>query len=199
MPTRYTTIPTAEDSERMALPVPRTEYLDSHRVLQQSKEYGDIITFLKKGVLPLKEKGLGASQIKNIRRKAYNYSLTEQSLLKKERNGALAKCILRQEVPAVLKEMHDGCGHFANAITLDRIVGNFFWPTRTRDVEFYCRSCETCQRLGPRRKSTGLLPIIKFEPIAILELDYLEPINLSCRVTQAKYFIIVVDYFSRYT
>jgi hypothetical protein len=126
MPTRYTTILTVEDSERIAVLVPRIEHLDPHRELQQSKEYRDIVSFLKKGVLLLKEKGLEASQIKNIRRKAYNYSLTEQELFKKERNRVLARCILRQKVSIVLKKMYDGCRHFVNVIILDRIIGNFF-------------------------------------------------------------------------
>jgi hypothetical protein len=33
----------------------------------------------------------------------------------------------------------------------------------------------------------------------MLGLDYLGPINPLCRITKAKYFIIAVDYFSRYT
>src|SRR5256885_88828 len=87
-----------------------------HGAYQTSKEYGDIVDFLQHRVLPLKEKGHGTSQIKNTHRKAYNFQLTPWGLLKQERNGSWAHCILPLEVPAILKDMHDGCGHFADAI-----------------------------------------------------------------------------------
>jgi RNase H-like domain found in reverse transcriptase/Integrase zinc binding domain len=199
MPTRYTTIPKAEDSERMALPALRGPRQDQYAKFRQTKEYADVVDFLTDGVVSLREKGLGASQIKNIRRKALSYQLTETGLLWKERNGSMAKCILKEEVPATLKHFHDGCGHFASAITLDRTIGQVYWPQRTRDIEDWCGTCKACQRLGPRRKSTTLKPIIKFEPLAMMGLDFLGPISPRCKRTGAKYMLIAVDYFTRYT
>ena len=49
---------------------------DLHRAYWTSKEYSDIMDFLQHGVLLLKEKGYGTSQIKNIYRKVYNFQLT---------------------------------------------------------------------------------------------------------------------------
>ena len=96
MLTRYTTIPVAEDTERMALPT-ITEN-DPYALYRESKEYGDIVTFLTQGSAGLRSRGLGASQIKNIRRKAKRYQLTATGLTYEERNGRLAKCILPAEV-----------------------------------------------------------------------------------------------------
>jgi hypothetical protein len=66
---------------------------------------------------------LGVNQIKNIRRKARNYRLVLGGLLKWEQNGSWVKCILQPEVLMILKEMHDGCRYFSNAIILDQLVG----------------------------------------------------------------------------
>src|SRR4051794_1519035 len=64
------------------------------------------------GVTPLRKRGLGASQMKNIRRKALTCQLTDTGLMRRERNGGMAKCILVGEIPAVLEHLHDRCGHF---------------------------------------------------------------------------------------
>ena len=84
MPTRYTTVPKAIDSERMALPAirERNSVSDPYKAYRKSKSYGDIVDFLQHGVLTLKERGLGTSQIKNIHRKAHNYQLATRGLLK---------------------------------------------------------------------------------------------------------------------
>jgi hypothetical protein len=43
-----------------------------------------------------------------------------------------------------------------------------------------------------------LLPIIKFEPLAMMGLDFLGLISLPCKCTGAKYMLIAIDYFIRY-
>ena len=44
-----------------------------------------------------------------------------------------------------------------------------------------------------------LRPIIKFEPLVMIGLDFLGLITLQCQKTEAKYMLIAVDYFMRYT
>jgi hypothetical protein len=58
---------------------------------------------------------------------------------------------------------------------------------------------KVCQKMGPCRKSTTLVPVIKFELLAMMGLDFLGPITLSCKRTGAKYMLIAMDYFTRYT
>jgi Integrase zinc binding domain len=198
MHTRYTTIPKAEDSERLAYPAALQSVNDPYFKFRQSKEYGDIVDFLMDRVIPLRNRKLGASQIRNIQRKARSYQLSDTELLKQEQNGSIAKCILKEEVLKVLQHLHNGCGYFADTITLDRAVRRVYWPTRIYDIEVWCQSCKTCQKLGPRRKSTTLIPIIKFEPLVMMGLDFLGPISPHCRRTGAKYILIAVDYFTQY-
>ncbi|KAI9775776.1 MAG: hypothetical protein M1839_000904 [Geoglossum umbratile] len=69
-----------------------------------------------------------ASQVKNIRRKSKKFRLTETGLIYEERNGSVSRCILQLEVKQVLKHLHDGCRHFADAITVNHAVGQFYWP-----------------------------------------------------------------------
>jgi RNase H-like domain found in reverse transcriptase len=74
MPTRYIMIPKAKDSERMALPaILQLLVNDLYWKFRHSKEYGDIVDFLTNGSIALRKRKLGASQIKNIQRKALAY------------------------------------------------------------------------------------------------------------------------------
>ena len=44
-----------------------------------------------------------------------------------------------------------------------------------------------------------LVPVIKFEPLVMMGLDFLGLITPSCKQTGAKYMLIAVDYFTQYT
>ncbi|KAI9774362.1 MAG: hypothetical protein M1840_004256 [Geoglossum simile] len=70
MPTHYTTILKAEDSERMAYPASIQAQFNPYYKYQYSKEYEDIIDYLTNRVLTLQQGKLVASQIKNVRYKA---------------------------------------------------------------------------------------------------------------------------------
>ncbi|KAK4314182.1 hypothetical protein Pmani_014515 [Petrolisthes manimaculis] len=57
---------------------------------------------------------------------------------------------LRQEI---LSMAHDGglSGHLGIRKTVARIRSCFYWPSLKRDVADYCRTCDTCQKMGPLR------------------------------------------------
>lgn len=118
------------------------------------------------------------------------------SLFYKERDGTLALCIRKNEVKPILYWAHDTHGHFAEAITLRKIMGNYYWPTRHRDTSYYCRSCDSCQRVGPLRPSQDVLPVLHLQPFDMIGIDFMGPITPMSEGN--KYIIIVVDYFTRY-
>jgi hypothetical protein len=68
MLTQYTTISKAEDTEWMALSTMLEN--DPHAPYRNSLEYRDIINFLSQESKGLRDCELGASQVKNIRRKS---------------------------------------------------------------------------------------------------------------------------------
>ncbi len=90
-------------------------------------------------------------------------------------------------------------GHFAHAIILDQLVGNSYWLTRIQDVKNYCLSCPSCQRNASRGVSTTLQPIVKFSPMEMMGMSYIEPISPASSLTSAAYIIIAVDYFTQFS
>lgn len=167
-------------------------------VFRQSRYYDRVVTFLLDGVEGLEKLGLEENAIKTVRRWSLRYDIVGPQLVYVEKRGLRSKCILRDDIPGILKWAHNEHGHYSSALTLKRLVGNFWWPTRVKDVEAFCRSCHTCQLDGPRKPSTQLRPIQHFYPFAMVGMDFLGPIKPACVITGFMYILILVDYFSRY-
>lgn len=99
-----------------------------------SPMYADIVEALKGE--PLSH--LSRQQRRSINHKMRNYKICEANedlLLWKERNGMWARCLVEEEIDPIFKHYHDQLGHFSPALTLGRLVGEFYWPTRARDIE----------------------------------------------------------------
>jgi hypothetical protein len=129
---------------------------------------------------------------------AVRYKLNDLHLLSFEKAGEIAKCILPHQVTKLLKWAHDEHRHFSIAFTLYKLKEQWYWPTRTSDVERYCRTCCICQLEGPSKKSTTTQSIIVSGPFAKIGMDYLGPISPTFQATEASYVLVVIDCFSRF-
>ncbi|XP_075174834.1 uncharacterized protein LOC142245764 [Anomaloglossus baeobatrachus] len=82
-------------------------------------------------------------------------------------------------------------GHLGIAKTKARLNQHFYWPKMGADVAAYCRSCETCQRVGkagPRPKAPLVsLPIID-EPFRRVAVDLVGPLAIPS--SSGKRFIL---------
>ena len=103
----------------------------------------------------------------------------------------------RHRVMAVAHAIPLG-GHLGKRKTTQRVTQRFYWPTVSRDVAEFCRSCKTCQLDSARRVSRAPLvplPIIS-EPFRRIAMDIVGPLPKS---RSGKRFILVVcDYATRY-
>ena len=145
---------------------------------------------------------LGRPELRKLMHAMPNFKLSAASsciLFYRERTGELAPCVVGEEIISALQHHHDGHGHFAEAITLSRLTGEAYWPTRVCDVKAWCRLCTTCQATGPRQPVGQLQHIQEFEPMSMIGLDFLGPITPACSQTGCQYILIAIDYFSRLT
>ena len=161
-----------------------------------SSWYSDITHFLLFGLDGIKD--LTRNSRRNVLRSAKHFRLSGRALLRMETSGVYAKCILPHEVDEMLYWAHELHGHFANAITLHHLVGQFWWPKRVADVERYCRTCDTCQYDGPKKPSADMRPIVTFGPMSLVAMDFLGPITPMDTLTGNKYVLVFVDYFTRF-
>ena len=112
----------------------------------------------------------------------------------------------RYYVPAslkntILKYYHDSLGHKNKFTTHELIAKHWIWPEMKLEIDNYCTSCETCQRVKPPSKYTHqpLRPLDQAsyfnERVHIDCLTNLPPSsfnNLTCA-------LVLVDAFSGYT
>lgn len=193
----YQSRPTMEDDSPDYV-IDRNDLVDDIELFEKSEWYGDIVKYVRRGMEGLKSSGLGRNGTRAVVRRSIRFLVLGEGLFWKERDGCLAKCVLPHEVDGVLMDLHDCHGHFAGGLTVGRAIGRYYWPLREKDIWRYCLSCDTCQRVGPRRKSGLLQPILQFRPFDMVGMDYVGPITPACTITGARYVLLVVDYFSRF-
>ena len=144
---------------------------------------------------------IGRSGRKCLARAMRRYVLVngvDPKLFYREKNGELATCVLEENVPKVLRDLHEGHGHFAARITLGRAHWKVYWPSRAQDIGRWVASCEACQRVSKIQKAGELRSVIQFKPLDMIGMDYEGPINPPCKATGNVYILIVVDYFSQF-
>jgi hypothetical protein len=144
---------------------------------------------------------IGRNEARNIRKKSQRYAMSEASaarLFYREKTGRLSVCVLETEVPKVCHSLHDVHGHFATGVTLGRAYGEYYWPTRDRDVAHWVSTCIHCQRCHTKLRTSELRPILQFKPMDMLAIDYIGPITPACKGSGARYILVMVDYYSRF-
>jgi hypothetical protein len=123
---------------------------------------------------------IGRNEARAIRRKSHRYVMAEASaarLFYREKTGRLSMCVLETEVPKVCHSLHDVHGHFATGITVGRAYGEYYWPTRDRDIAHWVQTCIHCQRCHTKLRTAELRPILQFKPMDMLAIDYIGPIT----------------------
>ena len=210
MPTRLTTIPKAEDADRIAMAAPEIQSLPRRMMVpvpdrlvryKESPLYEHLIEYLQQGPMALEK--LPRNRKRHIINKAKRYTLPEAqdmpNVLKyTEITGATSICLVEEEIPRMLSAAHEDHGHFGTELTLDFLVGRAYWPTRVKDVRDWCQGCYACQLRAKKPIQAEVQAIQKFEPLSMIGMDWLGPISPPCELTKAQYVLVMVDYFSRF-
>ncbi|KAF2966539.1 hypothetical protein GQX73_g7005 [Xylaria multiplex] len=157
--------------------------------------YGDILSFLIEGLEGIKK--YSPNRRRWIKRQAIHHVLRGERLYYVERTGELSLCIGESHVALALKWAHDHHGHYAGLLTLGRLRGKIYWPTRLVDVTTYVMTCSECQQNGVEPRSLIPRTIITLSPWEMVGMDYLGPINPQA-YNGHKCILVVVDYCTRY-
>ena len=98
----------------------------------------------------------------------------------------------------ILEEAHGQVGHLGIAKTFEMVQRNFYWPGFFKDVEKYCKNCETCakNKTVPRPRSP-MKPIeVVTIPFYMIGVDIIGPLKTTTRGN--KYILSVIDYYTKY-
>ena len=88
------------------------------------------------------------SQRRNFKRLCQNFSIgSENELRFKGKKGSL-KVLHKEKLVEALNRHHTGFGsaHHGKNATINSISSEFYWPTITKDVAEFVKSCDRCQK-----------------------------------------------------
>jgi hypothetical protein len=154
--------------------------------------YSEIISTLLRGL-----SSVGEGRRRLMKRRVLRYRIFDNALHYLENDESWALCATESEVPIILQNAHDRCGHFAVAITSERLRGRHWWPSRASDIENYCRSCMVCQQTAPRVPASLSGSITKLAPWDMVGMDYIGPINPPSTEGH-QYILVIADYMTKF-
>ena len=127
-------------------------------------------------------------------RKGVLYRITQDPKHLEERQQVVLPIILRDQV---LRELHDGNGHFAAERTQEAVRQRFYWPKMGADVRAWCDQCQRCslRKLREGRKAP-LVPIQTRAPLELVALDFL---TLERSAGGYEHVLVITDHFTKFT
>lgn len=157
--------------------------------------FREMTNFMNRGEAALQ--GLTKNRARNIRRRSLRFLIRDGLLYRREIDGAVARCLMDEEVGQILKWAHMECGHYSAGTTLHLLKGKFWWPTRNEDVQKFCQECPDCQRVGPRqfRLEHGKTTILK--PLQLVGMDFAGPIR-PLATNGMSMVLVAVNYFTQF-
>ena len=86
------------------------------------------------------------------------YFLQDGLLYREYKKGSRSQnqfVVASRLVPCVLRLVHDipVAGHMGVALTKEKVLQSFYWPSVNADVKLYCRSCAICQKTVAKRRT----------------------------------------------
>lgn len=57
-----------------------------------------------------------------------------------DKESEWSKCVMEEDLLQALMELHEIHGDFATQVALSKVVGKYCWPTRSKDINHFCKS-----------------------------------------------------------
>ncbi|CEP14621.1 hypothetical protein [Parasitella parasitica] len=148
----------------------------------------DLYCKIKAGVIPKDPKELKVLLSK--------YKVFKNHLYKKLWRNTFVKIPHINERQPILRNMHDGYGHFGVNATWKRLYSQYWWPNAYADVKEYVKTCHLCQIYSD---SNPALPIGNVPADYLFQqysLDFVGPFPATNRGN--KFILVAVENFSNW-
>jgi hypothetical protein len=99
----------------------------------------------------------------------------------------------RRVIEIILDHAHTVMGHFGHHKTSQYVRRTYWWPSMTKDIEAFCRSCGQCQASkDSTQRPAGLLHTLPIpeRPWQSVGMDFLGPLPTSGNY---DYLLVVID------
>ena len=91
-----------------------------------------------------------------------------------------------------------GAGHFGQKRTLQVLRRSYFWFGMAKDAQYWCRSCLVCQKAKAPNQARVPIQEFKMEGIGPGYLVAMDIGTLPWADQKFRYFLCIVDVFTRY-
>ncbi len=160
--------------------------------------FKSMIAYLRFELKKIEE--LSRQKRKVVISQSFKYSLaSEKSLLMyQKQNDRKSSCLAENQIKSILKHLHDDHDHYNHVIILDRMKKETYWSTRIQNVITWCKSCFVCQLNANKHSATIIRHVFTFEFMSMIKLNFLDFIRSTCAITECRYILLKVNYFSRF-
>ena len=137
---------------------------------------------------------------KNILATAGRQYETQGTILYRKCCDTLVPVIREGKTTDILHLAHNNplAGHMGQYNTYQRLKGNAWWPGIQDDIVTYVRNCEVCQkRARAKEVSEPSSATIRAEPFSHIGIDVMGPLPIT--LTDKRYIILAIDFFTKYT
>ena len=130
-------------------------------------------------------------------RKIHEFTLKNNQLYWRK-EGIERRVVQRHELEEILFNLHGSQlgGHFNTEATFNKAKRNYYWPRMYKEVESYVRSCDTCQRLGNKKKIEQLHPIEVGKVFDRVGIDIVGPLPITS--SENRYIIVATEYLTKW-
>ncbi|XP_074265143.1 uncharacterized protein LOC141587567 [Silene latifolia] len=165
--------------------------------LGEAPWYADIVNYLVSGIIP---HDYDYHKKKKFFHDVRHYYWDDPCLYKSCADGMIRRCVPREEATSIMSHCHDlPCGgHASSKKTAAKVLQcGFFWPSLFRDVAFYVKGCDKCQRSGniTRKHEMPMNFMLEVELFDVWGIDYQGPFPSSFG---NEYILVAVDYVSKW-
>ncbi|XP_074314593.1 uncharacterized protein LOC141649816 [Silene latifolia] len=165
--------------------------------LSEAPWYADIVNYLVSGIIP---HDYDYHKKKKFFHDVRHYYWDDPCLYKSCADGMIRRCVPREEATSIMSHCHDlPCGgHASSKKTAAKVLQcGFFWPSLFRDVAFYVKGCDKCQRSGniTRKHEMPMNFMLEVELFDVWGIDYQGPFPSSFG---NEYILVAVDYVSKW-
>lgn len=151
---------------------------------------------LQNGTLP---EGLSTADRSRVTKRLAYYVWRGDTLLRRMPDGALKQVPRPEERPALIKQLHNQCGHFGIRRTAALVLNSYWWHGLQADVAHLVSGCKECSRI---RASFGSAEPADLQPLPIKGLGYRWGVDLAGPFPEStrgnKYVMICVEHFSKH-
>ncbi|MEM7402978.1 MAG: RNase H-like domain-containing protein, partial [Myxococcota bacterium] len=195
-PAKVSDIKLREQTVHAVDAVPNISPSDFGEHQKNDQRLGPLYRFLEDGSLPSE-----LPEARKIRDHANSCALLGQILVEfdKENPNNMQILVPFSLVQCVLKEVHNGQGHYGIHLTYRKIFRKYKWINMMKDVIDFVKSCTVCQQAKflPVATNPSLSSIVPPDtPFAMVGIDIW---NAGIRSNRGNlYLLVITDYLSRY-